>query len=134
MGIIQMLGKLLEEGKKNSKMYIFNFFLVIYPAVTKIISWQNFDFQNEGHGQGKGQGVKVEHKMLGHLLQQKVCIRDTSNLSTDADRSTNTFFLEFFFKQILSGTILVFKALQVGPQMHQFTSQTPPMRGTAPRF
>ena len=52
-------------------------------------------------------------------------MRETPNLSTNADRSINILLL----KKNQSGMTLCFKALRVGPQMHQPTSQTPPTRG-----
>ena len=54
---------------------------------------------------------------------KKSRIRETPNLSTDADRRTNAFFC---WKKRNPEQLLVFKALRVGLKMHQSTSQTPP--------
>ena len=56
-------------------------------------------------------------------INKKSCIRETPNLSTDADRSTNIFCWK---KKFNTEWLLVLRALWVGPQIHQSTSQTPP--------
>ena len=98
--------------------------------------------------------IHISYKTL-----KKSRIRETPNLSTGADNSTNIFFSNFFkifffettprFKALQvspqmhqSNTshawtihgcnleqLLIFKSLQVGWQMQQSTSQTPPTRG-----
>ena len=49
-------------------------------------------------------------------------IWETPNFSTDADNSTNICFDKKLFKKIQSGTTPCFKALRVGPQMHQLNT------------
>ena len=50
--------------------------------------------------------------MVKAITTTKSSMRETPNLSTDADRSIN------LKKKINPERLLVFKALQVGPQMH----------------
>ena len=68
---------------------------------------------------------------IPHILSfpKKSNIGETPNLSTDADRSTNIFQLENNKIKSNPERLHVFKALRVGPQMHQSTSQTHPRRG-----
>ena len=59
---------------------------------------------------------------------KKSRIRETANLLTNADKSTH-FFCCLLKKKFNPEQLLVYKALQVGPQMHQSTSRTPPTSG-----
>ena len=60
------------------------------------------------------------------LPVKKSHIRETPNLLTDAGRSTKNILLK---KYSNLEQLFVFKALWVGPKMHQSTSQTPPTHG-----
>ena len=63
------------------------------------------------------------------LSKKKSRSRETQNVSTDADRSTNISFWKKRRKKFNPERLLVFKALWVGPQVHQSSSWTPPMCG-----
>ena len=63
--------------------------------------------------------------MVGGDHSLKSRTGETPNLSTNAKKITNIFLL----KEINPERLLVFKALQVGPQVHKSTSQTPPTGG-----
>ena len=70
-------------------------------------------------------------KLLPVLTTKKSRIRETQNLLTDADRSPNIFVVveKRRRKKFNLEQLLVFKALRVGPQMHQSISRTPPTHG-----
>ena len=60
---------------------------------------------------------------------KKSCMQERPNHSTNANRNTNKqylFFEEKKEKKFNPERLFVFKALLVGPQKHQSTSQTPP--------
>ena len=73
------------------------------------------------------QNIKSNITKLNHT--QKSSLRETPNLLTNAERNTNSCLLKRRKKSINPERLLVFKALQVGPQMHQSTSQKPPTHG-----
>ena len=84
----------------------------VVPQDKKLMSWQTSLFPS--------------------LAKSPKCcnrIRETPNLSTNADRSTNIFLLKKNKLQFNPERILVLKALRVGPKMHQSTSPSPPRRG-----
>ena len=65
-----------------------------------------------------------EPKIKDKIFKKKSCIRETPNPLTKADITTNFFFEKKREKKINPDRLLVFKALRVGPQMHQSTSPT----------
>ena len=75
--------------------------------------------------------INIENTILqGTVLKIIICISVIApNLSIDEDRSTYIFFGKKKTKKINPERLLIFKTLQVGPQMHQSTSLTPPTRG-----